>query len=111
MPGLRGSGRGGWRVDFPPDGQAHGVLLLIVRSVILFSMSLHHADETADLAVLSGGPMDGRQHSIENDPAELDVVLTDGQQHRYRRTNEVQRLPDGRSAVVFEWAGRYYGPK
>jgi hypothetical protein len=79
--------------------------------VILFSMSLRREGEPADLAVLSGGPMDGREQSIESGTAELGVVMTDGQQHRYRRTNEVQHLPDGRSAAVFDWAGRYYGPK
>ena len=57
------------------------------------------------------GPMDGQEQPIERDTDELCVVMTDGQQHRYLRTNEVQRLPDGRSAVVFDWAGRYYGPK
>jgi hypothetical protein len=55
--------------------------------------------------------MDGQEQPIERDTDELCVVMTDGQQHRYLRTNEVQRLPDGRSAVVFDWAGRYYGPK
>lgn len=57
------------------------------------------------------GPMDGQEQPIETDTDELCVAMTDGQQHRYLRTNEVQRLPDGRSAVVFDWAGRYYGPK
>ena len=55
--------------------------------------------------------MDGQEQPIETDTDELCVAMTDGQQHRYLRTNEVQRLPDGRSAVVFDWAGRYYGPK
>jgi len=55
--------------------------------------------------------MDGRNHPIEDDTAELCVVMTDGQQHRYRRTNDTQPLPDGRFALVFEWMGRYYGPK
>jgi hypothetical protein len=64
-----------------------------------------------DVAVFSGGPMDGRERSIEDDTAELSVVMTDGEQHRYRRTNRVERLSDDRSAVVFAWAGRYYGPK
>jgi hypothetical protein len=36
--------------------------------------------------------------------------MSDGQQHRYIRTYEVQRLADGRLAVVFDLAGRYYGP-
>jgi hypothetical protein len=73
-------------------------------------MALHHEGEV-DVAVLSGGPMDGREQSIEDDTAELSVVMSDGQQHRYRRTNEVEPLSGGRSGVVFAWAGRYYGPK
>ena len=61
-------------------------------------------------AVFSRGPMDGQEHPIENNADELCVAMTDGQQHRYARTEDVQRLPDGRSAVVFVWVGRYYGP-
>jgi hypothetical protein len=64
-----------------------------------------------DNAVFSQGPMDGQQHPIDRDTAELCLVMTDGQQHRYLRSNEIQTLADGRLAVVFEWAGRYYGPK
>jgi hypothetical protein len=60
------------------------------------------------VVVLDGGPLDGKQHAeVEGD--ELDVVLSDGAQHRYVRTEETQRLPDGRIARVFSWAGRYYG--
>jgi hypothetical protein len=55
--------------------------------------------------------MDGQEHPVDSDTDELCAVMTDGQQHRYTRTAEVQRLPDGRSAVVFDWVGRYYGPK
>jgi hypothetical protein len=62
-------------------------------------------------AVFSRGPMDGQEYPIEGDAAELCVVMTDGQQHCYRRTEDVQPLPDGRLAVVFDWAGRYYGTK
>lgn len=65
----------------------------------------------AGIAVFNGGPMDGQEHPTEGDTAELCVVMSDGQQHRYRRTEELQPLPDGRVAVVFDWAGRYYGPK
>ena len=64
---------------------------------------------SAAIAVFNRGPMDGQEHSTEGDTAELCVVMSDGQQHRYRRTEELQQLPDGRVAVVFDWAGRYYG--
>jgi hypothetical protein len=63
------------------------------------------------IAVLNGGPMDGREYPIEGDTGALSVVMSDGQQHRYMRTEYVQPLPEGRSALVFDWAGRYYGPK
>ena len=63
------------------------------------------------IAVLSRGPIDGQEHPTESNTAELRVVMSDGQQHRYRRTEETQPLPGGRMAVVFDWAGRYYGPK
>lgn len=55
--------------------------------------------------------MDGQEHPVDSTTDEICVVMTDGQQHRYARTDGVQRLPDGGSAVVFDWAGRYYGPK
>jgi hypothetical protein len=67
--------------------------------------------DAARTAVFNLGPMDGQEQLIEKETDELCVVMTDGQQHRYRRTDELQRLPDGRSAMVFGWAGRYYGPK
>jgi hypothetical protein len=67
--------------------------------------------DMVEVAVLSGGPMDGREHSIEGEAGELCVVMTDGQQHRYVRTGELQVLSDGRSALIFEWTGRYYGPR
>jgi hypothetical protein len=73
-------------------------------------MSLH-PDGAGGVAVLNGGPMDGREHPIDADTGELCIVMTDGQQHRYVRTVDVQTLPDGRSAPVFDWTGRYYGPK
>jgi hypothetical protein len=67
--------------------------------------------DLAGIAVLSGGPMDGREHPIEGDTDELSVIMSDGQQHRYVRTEYVQPLPDGRSALVFDWTGRCYGPQ
>ena len=62
------------------------------------------------VVVLDGGPLDGNQFAeIEGD--EMNIVMSDGQQHRYVRTGNSQRLPDGPLAHVFAWAGRYYGPK
>jgi hypothetical protein len=66
---------------------------------------------SAAIALFNRGPMDGQEHPTEGDTAELCVTMSDGQQHRYRRTEELQLLRDGRVAVVFDWAGRYYGPK
>jgi hypothetical protein len=74
-------------------------------------MSLDVSSDRVEGAVFRLGPMDGREHLIETDTGELSVVMSDGQQHRYVRTDEVQRLPDGRLGVVFDWMGRYYGPK
>lgn len=67
--------------------------------------------DLADVAVLDGGPMDGREHPVDWDTEQLCVVMTDGGQHRYVRTGRTQVLPDSRSALVFEYEGRYYGPK
>jgi hypothetical protein len=77
----------------------------------LLAMSQALDSNTAESVVFSLGPMDGREQSVDSDTHELRVVMTDGQQHRYLRSNQVQRMTDGRSAVVFHWAGRYYGPK
>jgi hypothetical protein len=74
-------------------------------------MSLDVGGDRVERAVFRLGPMDGQEHPIERDTDELSVVMSDGQQHRYVRTDEVQRLPDGRFGVVFDWTGRYYGPK
>ena len=61
------------------------------------------------VVVLDGGPLDGKRLTeIEGD--ELDIVMSDGQQHRYVRTGSTQRRLDGPLAEVFGWAGRYYGP-
>jgi hypothetical protein len=73
-------------------------------------VDLPAGSDVADMAVLDGGPVDGREHPIQSDSEELLVVMTDGQQHRYERTAQVQSLPDGRIALVFEWKGRWYGP-
>ncbi len=74
-------------------------------------MAPNAGSDLARVAVLNGGPMDGREHPMESDTDELCVVMTDGQQHRYERTRNVRALPDGRSALIFDWTGRYYGPK
>ena len=69
---------------------------------------------TSDLqeeAVLDGGPMDGNRQAVDADTDQLCVVMTDGQQHQYLRTDEFQAVEDGQSALVFRWNGRYYGPK
>jgi hypothetical protein len=60
-------------------------------------------------AVLDGGPMDGNRQPIDATTDELCVVMTDGQQHRYLRTDEIQIGEDGHSALVFRWNGRYFG--
>jgi hypothetical protein len=73
-------------------------------------MSSFIDDNLSNVAVLSGGPMDGREHPVETGTAELRVVMTDGQQHLYEGTHEQQALPDGRMAWVFAWKGRYFGP-
>lgn len=93
-----------------PGGRGYP-LPLALNSEILFLMAPNPETDLVEVAVLSGGPMDGHEHSIENGTGELCVVMTDGQQHRYVRTDEFQVLPDGRSALVFEWTGRYFGPK
>ena len=74
-------------------------------------MSQSLEDDPAGIATFNSEPMDGQEQPVDRDTDELCIVMTDGQQHRYLRTNEVRRLPDGRSAVAFEWQGRYYGPK
>jgi hypothetical protein len=59
-------------------------------------------------AVLDGGPLDGRQHQVDSDAAELLVVMDDGARHRYVASSRVQRCPDGRVLPVFEYRGRDY---
>jgi hypothetical protein len=74
-------------------------------------MSSDLRDAGTGSAVFNLGPMDGREQPVTDDTDELCVVMTDGQQHRYVRTAELRPLTGGRMAVVFDWAGRYYGPK
>ena len=99
--------------DFVPatwDSPLRGAAPSVTLSFMSF-MSLDVDRDRVERGVLRLGPMDGQEHSIERDTDELSVVMSDGQQHRYVRTDEVQRLADSRVAVVFDWAGRYYGPK
>jgi hypothetical protein len=67
--------------------------------------------DSGDTAVLDGGPIDGREHRVDPNADELWVVMTDGQQHLYARTDITQSLPDGRTALVYEWKGRRFGLK
>ncbi len=74
-------------------------------------MASSAGSDLAGIAVLNGGPLDGREHPIESDTDELCVVMVDGQQNRYIRTDDIQALPSGQSALVFDCTGRYYGPR
>jgi hypothetical protein len=56
-----------------------------------------------DTAVLKGGPLDGREHPVQVDTAELIVVMTDGAQHRYVESATREALADGRVVPVFEY--------
>ncbi len=64
--------------------------------------------ELANISVLDGGPLDGQEHTVQGDTAELIVVMTDGAQHRYTKSDRVQALQDGRVVPVFEHRGRHY---
>jgi hypothetical protein len=64
----------------------------------------------SEVAVLDGGPMDGRKLAVEPSAAELLVLMTDGAQHLYERTSSAQKLPDGQTVPVFRWRGRHYSP-
>ena len=90
--------------------RGHFRLPSTLDSVIL-DLMVQDLNSSAPIALFNRGPMDGQEHPTEGDTSEVCVVMSDGQQHRYRRTEELQPLPDGRVAVVFDWAGRYYGPK
>ena len=74
-------------------------------------MSASPGDDLPDVAVLDGGPMDGKEHPADWDTEQLRVIMTDGQQHRYVRTERIQVLANGRSASVFEYRGRLYRSK
>ncbi len=72
---------------------------------------MHVGPDADDLewAQLRGGPCDGRVDPVEPDAAELVVIMSDGQHHRYRRCPD-GRDTEGRKVVVFEWDGRRFGP-
>lgn len=55
--------------------------------------------------------MDGTQHEVDSDTDRLCIIMSDGQQHQYMRTDEFQVLENGQCVVVFKWNGRYFGPK
>jgi hypothetical protein len=63
-------------------------------------------NENAGNAVLDGGPLDGREHPVVPNTAELLVVMEDGARHLYVACDRVQALPDGRVVPVFEYRGR-----
>ena len=65
-------------------------------------------NENTGTAVLDGGPLDGEEHRVERDTAELLVVMEDGSRYRYVASDRVQALPDGRVVPVFEHRGREY---
>jgi hypothetical protein len=67
-------------------------------------------DNGREWAQLAGGPSDGGRDLLESDTFEVEVIMTDGQRHLYRRT-DTRRESDGRSLVLFEWVGRQYGLK
>lgn len=74
-------------------------------------MAISPRNDVPQVVVLEGGPLDGKEHPADLDADALTVVMTDGHQHRYARTERVQLLPDGRTARVFEHRGRFYGPR
>jgi hypothetical protein len=59
-------------------------------------------------AQLTGGPCDGRLDPLDPETVELQVMMSDGQQQVYRRT-EIRREFHGRTVVLFEWVGRRFG--
>ncbi|MGO9455433.1 MAG: hypothetical protein ACLP62_00090 [Acidimicrobiales bacterium] len=63
------------------------------------------------MAVLDGGPMDGTQHVVDSDTEHVCIVMRDGQQPQYVRTDEFQALENGQLVLVCRWSGRYFGPK
>jgi hypothetical protein len=78
---------------------------------LLVSWKAGHVDPSTqqgpnEMAVLAGGPMDGREHPVQRDTDQLLVVMTDGQRHQYERSGMLEKLPNRRMAPVFQWRGR-----
>ena len=46
-----------------------------------------------------GGPMDGNRQPIDAETNQLSVVMTDGQQLRYLRTEEIQTMRTVRAGL------------
>jgi hypothetical protein len=59
------------------------------------------------LAVLDGGPGDGREHMVRAETIAFRMNGDDGSRHLYERVPTERVLPDGRRAVIFRWRGRY----
>ncbi len=55
--------------------------------------------------------MDGTQHVVDSDTEHVCIVMRDGQQPQYVRTDEFQALENGQLVLVCRWSGRYFGPK
>jgi predicted alpha/beta hydrolase len=66
------------------------------------------ATEAAEVVVLEGGPLDGREHPVEPNTAELMVAMADGAEHRYVRSGRRLVRRDGNVLPVFEYRGRRY---
>jgi hypothetical protein len=95
---------------FVPMPLRHGRGHRPVTCGIVESMESRAGCDLADVAVLTGGPFDGREHPDKADSGELGVVMTNGQQHRYQWTGASQLLLDGPIALLSEWRSRYLGP-
>jgi hypothetical protein len=79
----------------------------IARSGIICKVAAPDGD-VARIAILDGGPLDGREHRVPAGTAELMIRMTDGAQHLYVVSDRTQELPDGRVVPVFEYGGRHF---
>ena len=59
------------------------------------------------VAVLDGGPMDGRTHAVESGVSELRITMADGTRHLYERTEEFGPVQEGGIGPIFRWKGRF----